>query len=69
MDGDFFAKLLGTVGVHIAHMAFFSNWGQPPSLGVAGANFSKIFGQAWGRGHAPYGRNRATWTRAVRSKR
>jgi len=47
-NGRFFAKTSGIVGIHIAHMAF-SNWVRPPNLGMAGAKFAKIWGQARGR--------------------
>ena len=48
---DFFAKISETVGVHIAHMAFFSNWGRPPNLGVVGGPIFEDFGT--GPGAAP----------------
>ena len=51
MGGDFFVKISETVGVHIAHMAFFSNLGRPPNLGVAGGPIFENF--RTGPGAAP----------------
>jgi len=51
MGEDFLAKISETVRVHIAHMAFFSNWGRPPNLGVVtgeGPNFQRFWDRPGG---------------------